>query len=518
MTVASTKKLYLHGLAASLVNLVVVSFYSLLVIRLSLTYLGKEEFGLLSLIAQVSAYISILDLGLFVAFSRILVDYNTGTRNLYANALKTASRVFHLLGLVGLLTACIIAFGGASWLSIPSTLRKEFLILMLGQGFAIWAAFSLKPLSAPVMAHGKHYLIYWITTGLTVLSAGLFWIALRGGIGIYSSFIANSIQLVLFATILWKISIPYRLDEGIRGAFDKKIFKEVAYFARDSMLWQVGGQTLASLPILLAAAWFTLSATADLSAGMKLILLLVSVTTRFGDMSVTPLSIQFANGNESAAAQQMTRIAGIAGGIGVWAALFIVCVNPAFLSWWMLEKVTWHWQSNVAGALWVAIVTTNQCMYGFAVIARRMKLLRWALLSECALYLTFAWFLRLSTGADSLMWAKPAATLIIGVYLLIQTGYHTGLRTASLVPSLARQALGLIIMIPLCVYASYWISCAVINPFLAFLAALSAAAIAILLSTPLIFTREMRQQIFEMLSVILRKIKPKGIHVTPGNP
>lgn len=518
MTVGSTKKIYLHGLAASLVNLMVVSFYSLLVIRLSLTYLGKEEFGLLSLIAQVSAYISILDLGLFVAFSRILVDYNTGTRDRYANALQTASRVFHLLGFLGFLTACVVAYGGGSHLSIPSHLHREFTILMLGQGVALWAAFGLKPLSAPVVANGKHYLIYWMTSGLTILNGLLFWLALHNGIGIYSSFIANTIQLVLFATILWKISLPYRSHEGIRGVFDKTIFKEVATFARDSMLWQVGGQTLASLPILLAAAWFTLSATADLSAGMKLILLLVSVTTRFGDMSVTPLSIQFANGNQAAAAQQMTRIAGVSGGIGVCAALFIVCVNPAFLSWWMLEKVTWHWQSNVAGALWVAIITTNQCMYGFAVISRRMKLLRWALLSECVLYLTFAWLLRPSMGADSLMWAKPAATLLIGVYLLVQTGRHTSFRTASLIPNLSRQALGLTIMIPLCLIASNWITSNVPNPFTAFLAASSAAIIIILASIPIIFSREMRQQMFGMISAIVRKIKHRSTQATPRNP
>lgn len=518
MTAVSTKKLYLHGLAASLVNLVVVSFYSLLVIRLSLTYLGKEEYGLLSLIAQVSAYISILDLGLFVAFSRILVDYNTGTRERYANALRTASGVFHLLGFLGFATACSVAFCGESQLSIPSHLQREFTTLMMGQGVALWAAFGLKPLSAPVVANGKHYLIYWMTSGLTILNGIFFWLALHNGIGIYSSFVAHAIQLAMNAVLLWWISKPYRSVHGPSGIFDRSIFREVVSFSRDSMLWQLGGQTLASLPILLAAAWFALSTTADISAGMKLVLLLVSVTTRFGDMSVTPLSIQFANGNQSAAAHQMTRIAGVSGGIGVCAALFIVCVNPAFLAWWMLEKVTWHWQSNVAGALWVAIVTINQCMYGFAVIARQMKLLRWALLSECLLYITFAWILRPTTGADSLMWAKPAATLLIGAYLLIQTGRHTGFRTASLIPSLTRQALGLMIMIPLCLYASRWITINVTNPFLAFLTASSAAAIAILVSIPLIFTGEMRHQIFGMLLEVVKKTRPKTRPVAQGNP
>lgn len=517
MSSHSTKKLYLHSLAASLVNLAVVSIYSLLVIRLSLTFLGKDEYGLLSLLAQVSTYISILDLGLYVAFSRILVDYNTGTRERYANGLRTASYIFHALGLIGLLTASLIAVFGSSWLSIPSNLQKKFMILMFGQGLAIWAAFALKPLSAPIAADGKNYIIYWTTSILTILNAGLFWLALNYRIGIYSSFVAHTIQLIIFAFLLWRFSIPYFSSLNLRGRFDKDIFKEVTSFARDSMLWQVGGQTLASLPIILATAWFALSATADLSAGMKLILLLVSVTTRFGDMSVQPLSIVYANGNQLKAANQMTKITGISGGVGVCAALFVVCVNPAFLSWWLLDKITWNWQSNVSGALWIAILSINQCMYGFAVITRQMKLLRWALLSECLIYVLIASATHYFLGPDSLLIAKPIATLAIGFFLLVKMSHCTELKISKLLNGLLRQGMGLIIMIPLCMIASDWIRNLQLSPFLEFATTVCVATLMIIAILPLIFTKEMRSQIFAILRQITDKFKPKkDISISSG--
>ncbi len=509
MSELSTKKLYLHGLAASLVNLVVVSLHSLLVIRLSLSYLDKEEFGLLSLLSQVATYISILDLGLYVAFSRILVDYNAGNRKRYANALYTASNIFHVLGLVGLLTASVIAVTGDEWLSVPSSHKKEFTFLMFGNGLAIWAAFALKPISAPIAANGKNYIIYWTSSILTILNAGIFWLALYSGLGIYSSFIAHSLQLIFFAVILWRVSIPYYPAQDVRGVFDKNIFKEVTSFARDSMLWQIGGQTLASLPIILASAWFALSATADLSAGMKLILLLVSVTTRFGDMSVQPLSIEYAKGNQQKAADQMTKIAGISGGIGVCAAIFVVCVNPAFLSWWLLDKITWNWQSNASGALWIAILSINQCMYGFAVIARQMHLLRWALLSECLIYVLLALATRTFLGPDALLIAKPVATLAIGIFLLIKITHHTQIKIRKLLPGLLRQGMGLIIMIPVCIIVSSWIQDLKLNPFLAFLITVSVATLIIVAVMPLIFTSEMTFQIFTILKQITEKVKPK---------
>jgi O-antigen/teichoic acid export membrane protein len=509
----STKKLYLHGLSASLVNLVVVSIYSLVVIRLSLDYLGKDEFGLLSLITQVSTYIAVIDLGLFTAFSRILIDYTTGNKEHYANALRTATRVFHILGFIGILTAAAVALGGSVFLSIPQHLHREFTYLMLAQGISIFCAFSLKPITTPLVANGKHYYIYWLNSALTLVNVLLFWLGLKAGVGIYSSLLASFVVLILSAFFLIRLARPYLERGEFKGRFDRSIFKEVVSFARDSMLWQIGGQTLASLPIILASAWFTLGTTADLSAGMKLILLLVSICTRFGDMSVTPLSIQFANGNESKAAAQMTSIAGISGGIGASAALVIVCANPAFISWWMFEKVSWNWQSNIAGALWVAIVSVNQCMYGFAVISRQMQLLRWALISECLFYIAIALLLKSSTGPAALLWAKPAATLIIGLFLLIRMGRHTRIRIRSLVPGLLRQAIGLAIMVPPCLFATEWVCTRIHHQFVAFLTALGLAFLAVLVAFPILFTREMRFQIFRMSAEIWSKIKSKLLPV-----
>jgi len=507
VTAGSTKKLYLHGLAASLVNLLVVSVYSLLVIRLSLTYLEKEEFGLLCLLSQVSGYISILDLGLFTAFSRILIDYTTGRQDRYANALGTAARVFNVLGFAGFLIACLVAFFGAATLSIPAHLQSKFEFLMLAQGVSLWIAFAVKPLSAPLVANGKHYLIYWLSSALFILNALLFWLALRSGIGIYSSFLASSVQLLVNVVCLWLFSRPYRAVGAALGAFDPSIFKEVLAFARDSMLWQIGGQTLAALPIFLASAWFALDATADLSAGMKLILLMVSVCTRFGDMSVTPLSIEFAKGNEGAAATQMMRIAGVSGGIGACAALFVVCVNPAFVSWWMLGKVSWAWHANVAGALWIAILSVNQCMYGFAVISRQMQLLRWALLSECLVYLIVAFLLRESAGQACLLWAKPIATLAIGYFLLMQMGRHTQIETRRLIPCLVRQGVGLTIMLPPSIYLSQWIVNHVADQILALLAVSLLSCFVMLVASLFLFSKEMRADAIRIVRQFVAKAK-----------
>lgn len=512
----STKRIYLHGLVSGLVQLVVVSGYSLLVIRLSLDYLGKDEFGLLCLISQVASYISVIDLGLSTAFGRILIDYTTGTKEHYANALKTASRIFHVLGFIGFLAACVVAFGGSAFLSIPSHLQRDFVILMLAQGLTLFCTFAIKPIAAPLVANGKHYYSYWLTSGLTIINALLFWVALREGVGIYSSLLASSVALVLLAFFMWRLARPY-LDVGrIRGKFDPTIFKEVSAFARDSMLWQIGGQTLASLPIILASAWFALGTTADLSGGMKLILLMISVCTRFGDMSVTPLSIQFANGNESAAAAQMARIARVSGGIGACAAIFVVCVNPAFMKWWMLDKIAWSWHENMAGALWVVILSVSQCLYGYAVVCRQMGIIRWALLSECLLYITLAFGFRSWGGSACLLWAKPIAALLVCIAVGWRIKQHTHFDTRQLLPVCLRQLAALALLLPPCLYLSRWIASLAGQPWRSLLACGLLSLVAMLVAVPLLFTRDMRADLYRILQGLIKR--RKAIVVAPdGN-
>ena len=497
----------MHGLAASLVNLVVAAVYSLLVVRLSLDYLGKQEYGLLSLIAQISAYIAILDLGLTIAFGRILIDYTGGTQERYANALKTASLVFNILGIVGFIVAAFVAFFGTEAFSIPPNLNPVFTQLMLAQGGLLFATFSLKALSSPLIANGRHYIIYWVGSAAFILNGLVFWFCLHHGLGIFSSTVGQTVAMLLNAALMWKLSAPFRICEAVRARFDPAIFKEVVSFSKDTIIWQIGGQTMGSLPILLASVWFALNATADLAAGLKLMLLALSVCTRFGDMSVTPLSIEYSRGNELTAARQMTRIAGIAGGIGVCAALFTSCSNPSFLHWWMLGKVSWSWHANLSAAVWIAVLTVTQCLYGYAVISRQLKLIRWALLAECILYVGIAAIARYQGGPSALLWAKPIATLAIGIYVALKLRKHTNFDTSKLLPTIIRQSIVLAILLAIGIPLSLHVSALVDTPVLAFAANSFLSGILVLIALPFLFTGEMRDDILGIARTFLYKIR-----------
>lgn len=493
---------------ASLVALVVVSGYSLLVIRLSLTYLTKEEYGLLSLLSQVSNYIAIIDFGLYTAFSRILIDYTSASPEKHANALKTASRVFQALGLIGFLLACVVALAGASCLSVPSALHYEFQMLMFAQGAVVFSIFASKPLTVPLYAHGRQHLIYWITSVATILNALIFWLALHFGIGIYSSVIATLCGIWTSTSLIWGVSRPFRTVAQFKGNFDKSVFREVLSFGRDSMLWQIGGQTLAALPIILVSSWFTLTAAADLSAGMKMILLMVSVCTRLPDMAVAPLSIQFAKGEDQAAIMQMKRIAGVSGGVGCCAALGIICVNPSFIHWWTSDKVSWPWHANLAGAYWIAIISLSRCVYSYAVVCRKIDVIRWALLLECALYLIISYLMRSFAGPSSLVWSMPIATLITGILAALRIRGQTSFNTFHLLPTAARQATALIALSPPAAYAGHLIAVETHQPLHAFMESCFLAAAVLIIAYFAIFSRDMRAESIKLTRGVMGKLFP----------
>ena len=379
---------------------------------------------------------------------------------------------------------------------------------MCAQGVVLYLSFALKPITAPLVANGKHHYVLWLSSGLVFVNAFVFWVAIRGGVGIYSFLLAGSVAILVNVACLWKLARPYLNTGPARGHFDRTIFKEVAAFARDTMIWQIGGQTLISLPIILATAWFALSATADISGGMKLIMLMISVCTRFGDMAVTPLSIEFANGNEIGAASKMTRIASLSGTVSACAAILIICVNPSFIHWWMLDKISWAWHENLMGALWVSILSVTQCMYGYAIVSRQLSIIRWALLAECLIFVLLAYSLRPIAHSAALLWAKPVATLILTVAVGWQISKHTRFDALKLVPIFLRQFFALAIMFPLCFWALDILQLFNLSPFGLFLAACLLGLGAVLLAIPFLISRETRTDLVRMISGFLHRNRP----------
>ncbi len=503
---ASEKKRFLSAVIASVVSLAAAMVYSLAASRVTLLYLDKESFGLVSLIAQIVTYLAILDLGMTTAFTRILIDHNRGDEKAYARAIRTARLIFAGLGVVGMLAAFVIALAGRSFFEIPDSLAGPFRNILLVQGVILLLGFLMKPFSAPLVANGRQDLVGWVSTLSLITNTIVMWIAFACGVGIYSMLIGLVVASGISFLSIYLASRRYAPAAKMKTRFDRAIFLEIFSFARDTVLWQIGGSCMYVLPTLLVSTVYGLIIVADLSGGMKMILLLISVATRIPDMAVAPLAIQASAGNRDRAQKNLMRVCELSGACGILAAIFLVAANIFFVDWWMLGEIHWSFQANLSASLWVALLPFFRVFYGFAVIGKHMEIIRWAPIWQCSLLALIFFLTRNLLGPFAIIFALPVAEVIVGVTVMLRMRKRAGLGIRPAAAIAMRQVPVCLVAIAVSVFVFGKTKALSLPPFEQFALASTAAAIIGLCALPLLLTPTTRREIFGALR---SKIGPK---------
>ena len=505
---ASEKQRLLSAVIASIVSLAAAMVYSLATSRVTLLYLDKESFGLVNLIAQIVTYLAILDLGMTTAFTRILIDHNRGDPKAYARAIRTARLIFTGLGVLGMLAAFVIALVGRSFFDIPDSLAEPFRNILIVQGILLLGGFMMKPFSAPLVANGRQDLVGWVSTLSLVVNTLAMWIAFACGVGIYSLLIGLVVASGISFSSIYLASRKYAPKAKIKTRFDKTIFLEIFKFARDTVLWQVGGSCMYILPTVLVSTAYGLIIVADLSGGMKMILLLVSVATRIPDMAVAPLAIQTSEGNRDRAQRNLMRVCEISGASGILAGIFLISANIFFVNWWMLGEIHWSFWANFSAALWVALLPFFRVFYSFAVIGKHMEIIRWAPIWQCSLLALIFFLSRNLLGPFAIVFALPVAEVIVGVTVMLRMRKRAGLGIRPAASIAMRQVPVCLVAMAVSVFIFGKTKAMSLPPFELFALASFAAAIIGFCALPFLLSPSTRQEIFGALR---SKIGPKII-------
>ncbi|MDA7901130.1 hypothetical protein N9972_01445 [bacterium] len=494
------KKRLLIAVIASNLSLVAAMVYSLASIRLAIVHLDKEGLGLISLIAQIVGYLAILDLGMGIAFNRILIDYNEKSREEFARALKTARLVFTSLGAVGCLAAVLAALFGSGLFNVPDSLAIPFRNILIVQGFTLFLSFLAKPLTAPAIANGRQDIVGWLSAGALVINTIVMSICFTLGIGIYSVLL-GILSSGLFYFIGSKLCARKFIPESTKDVtFDRNIFREVCSFARDTVFWQIGGSCMYVLPTLLISVFYGVILVADLSGGMKIVLLLISICTRLPDMAIAPLSIQAAGGNPAKAADNLMRVSEVTGACGILGGIFIIAANPSFIDWWMLGEISWPAGANVAAALWLAVVTLGRSFSGYAVVTKQLQIIRFAPLWQCGILILLFFGSHSFLGPFAIVFALPLAEVIMSAIILYRMHHHTSLDARVVLPIISRQFLWCLVVLPLAFLGAGALSRLPLSDFYLFCATATFSGILGLVSLPLLLRSKTRREIFQTIS------------------
>lgn len=501
------KKDFILAFLASNLSLAAAMVYALASTRLSITYLDKSGFGLVNFVAQLVAYLGILDLGMTTAFTRILMDYRNEGEESYARALATARRIFIVLGILALLAATALAAVGSQIFTIDEHLQTPFRWIMLGQGVALFVTFTVKPKGVSLVVNHRQHFLGWIGAVGLLVNAAVMSVAFLCGAGIYSVFYGSIAMAATQVTTTWVLARPfYRLPE--QGMiFDRKVFRNIADFAKDSILWQLGGSFLYLFPTLLVTFFFGLILTADLSGGMKMALLAISVATRLPDMAVAPLSRQMAEGDTARTMANLVRVVEFTLAFGICCAIGLAGANGPFVEWWMKGEINWPDWANFSAAIWLVSVCMFRCFYSFAVVSKQMRIVRWAPLWNCLLLLVT--FVALKDFCPPLVVVPVLAfaNLTIGAVVTYRMTRHTALSLQDFFPIWRRQLPLGIATLALCSYLSRVLSSQITDPMHAFGLNFILGALICVALGPLLLRASARGQLFDLITARLSFFK-----------
>ncbi|MBV9674426.1 MAG: oligosaccharide flippase family protein, partial [Verrucomicrobia bacterium] len=277
------------GYIALVVNVICVGVS----IPMALHFLNRQEFGLWSVVLQITGYLALLDLGVGQSVARLLVDskdnVNGGT---YGSILKLAALVFavqaSLIALFGLTCGQMVA----DLMRIPPALSSTFRNLMLGQCLMMAFNFIVTPINLPLWSHQRVDIGNINNVVSFLVNLMFLWLGFVLGLRAYSLLLAYSVSSLVTFALNTNSSLKLKLlpDAGHWGKLDRRRVFEVFAFGRDLFVTNLAGQLISASQIVLVSRFVSLDAAAIWAVCMKSYSMAQQLIFRLSDFSAPGFS------------------------------------------------------------------------------------------------------------------------------------------------------------------------------------------------------------------------------------
>jgi len=382
----SRKRRFLTALGSGYLALIANVFFTGVSVPLALHYLTREEFGLWSVVLQITGYLSLLDLGVGQSVSRLLVDSKDNVDGgVYGSVLKTAIIVFGFqavtIGILGF--TCNRAVSGL--MNIPPNLTSTFESLLLWQCQVVAITFLATPLiSVPLWSHQRSDIANLSVVATFAVNLGFLWLGFALGFKTFSLLVSNiagtavSIGLNTWAVVRLKL-LPSARNWG---ELSWERFWEVFRFSRDLFVINLASQLISASQIVMVSRLIGLEAAAVWSICMKSFTMAQLVVCRVLDFSAAALSEMVVHGEQARLRSRLASIVAIsavgAGFFGVLGALG----NRGFVQFWTNGRVSWNNWDNVFAGFYVISICVTRCYTGISGLTKRIGLYKYVSLLE----------------------------------------------------------------------------------------------------------------------------------------
>jgi len=384
----SRLKNFSRNLATSYLQLGVNVVYSLVSIPLILHWLPKAEFGMWAVLLQLMGYVSLLDLGMTSAASRLLVDQkDERLSGGYGSMVKTAFLVSFAQGLIILI---VVIFGApllAGLMKIPPEYHDTFVFLMRIQGAFTAISFALRPFGMMVYSHQRMDLQSYadmlnLSTQLILLS-----LFLADACGIYSFIYAGALTFFIGPVFLsWNCRrLGFLPKAGEWGHVSGKVFKELFNYGKDVFLFNLGGQLQMASQTIVVSRALGLEAAALWSVGTKTFNLVVPLMCRPNGAALPGLYELMARGELARLKSRFQGVVLLTASLGAFLGVSFALCNHLFVQIWTGGKIVWPPLCDVLLGLWLFILSMQSTHCCFVTVTKRIGAMSYVLFMEgCA--------------------------------------------------------------------------------------------------------------------------------------
>lgn len=340
----SRLKKFTHSLLSGYVALGANIFYTLASVSLALHYLGKAEFGLWMLVAQIGGYIALIDFGMGNSVSRFLIDHKDDRRDgAYGSVIKTSVLVGLAQGGVIILAGGVLAALAGFMPKVPSDLQREFAWLIIGQSVLTGLSFATRVFNYLLLAHQRQDIPnYGYALTFLLYLAGM-WAGLAAGWGVYG-FLAGQTASVLGNVIINGLGCSrLGLFPGRRewGAITWARFRELFAYGRDTFLMGVGWQFIFFSQTILLTGLLGLETAAVWSVCTRTYTVVTQLVWRIFDYSSPALVEMMVRGEREHLLKRFRDVTIFSASLSMVGATLLAVCNSPFVWIWTNGKIHW---------------------------------------------------------------------------------------------------------------------------------------------------------------------------------
>ena len=385
-----------HNAASSYLALGAGTCFALASVPLALHYLSKERFALWALMASVSGYLSLLDLGMSASVARLLIDHkDRREENTYGSFLLTGWLVLLTQAIILFLAGYGVAPALASWLDIPPNLRPDFVSLMRWQAVTLGVTFAFRIFGQILYAHQRMDICNYSGVGAVSVNLVALTALFREGYGVFSLVWAGLVGAIVSALITgvacWKLQlIP------IHGKWGQPCwvqFKALFGFGWDMFLMSAGFQLILISQTMIITRRLGLEPAALWAVGTKAYNLLLQLVWRTTDAPGPALAEMLARGERIALQDRYRTVVTFGTSFAVFCAIgFSVC-NGSFITMWTAGRFAWPMCNDLLLGACVIVSALAHCHNWFIGITKEMRLMPYVFLIEGLVFAFAAYIL-----------------------------------------------------------------------------------------------------------------------------